>query len=182
MTATGDPSPPAAGDPTPPAARGPTPPAARGPTPPAARGRSTSSRGTPYPVDLARDRRDRVIWVVFIGGPVIWFTHFMVVYLVAEAGCTGDGPGLDVFDHPVPTGVSLGATAVAALACAGLARWAFARWRAGAAAVGGGAPLSGDVDDGDGRGSLAFTGMLLSLLSLVTVLFVGLPAPFLPAC
>ena len=29
--------------------------------------------------------------VVFLGGPVIWFSHFMVVYLVAEAGCTGGG-------------------------------------------------------------------------------------------
>jgi hypothetical protein len=145
-------------------------------------GRTTSPHGTPHPVDLTRDRRDRVIWLVFVGGPIVWFTHFMVVYLVAEAGCTGDGPGLDVFDHPVPTAVSLGATAVAGGVCAALAVWGFRRWRAAAATAGVGSLLDGDVDDADGRGTLAFIGFLLSCLSLVAVLFVGLPAPFLPSC
>jgi hypothetical protein len=145
-------------------------------------GRTTASRGTPYPVDISRDRGDRIVWVAFIGGPVVWFVHFMVVYLVAEAGCTGDGTGLDALDPPVPVVVTLAATALAALACGALARWSYRRWRAGADRTGAAADLTGDVDDGDGRGSLAFAGMLLSVLSLVTILFVGLPAAFLPAC
>jgi hypothetical protein len=71
---------------------------------------------------------------------------------------------------------------VAGALCGALAVWAFRRWRASAATAGVGPPLAGDVDDADGRGSLAFTGFLLSSLSLVTILFVGLPAPFLPSC
>jgi hypothetical protein len=146
-------------------------------------GATASPHGTAMPVDVAQDRRDRVIWVAFIGGPIVWFAHFMLVYLAAEAGCTGDGHGLDVFDHPVPVIVSLVASAMGALVCLGLARWSFQRWRRAVARDGEVGPaVDGDVADTDGRGSLAFTGMLLSLLSCVTILFVGLPAPFLHAC
>lgn len=125
-------------------------------------GASTSAAGTPYPVDLSRDRRARTTWVVFLAGPVIWFGHFMVVYLVAEAGCTGGGHGLELFDPPVPRVLTLVATAAAVLACLGSAAWAHRRWR--------------------GDGELAFPGMLLSLLSAVTVLGVGLSAAFLVGC
>ena len=102
-------------------------------------------------------RRDT--WIVFLAGPVTWFVHFMVVYLVAEAGCTGDGPGLALFDPPVPAVVTLAATAVAAAACLAFAWW--------------GHRCLVDHPPGD---SLAFAGFLLSLLSSVAVLFVGLPA------
>jgi hypothetical protein len=40
----------------------------------------------------------------------------------------------------------------------------------------------GDLDERDSGGSLAFAGFLLSLLSFVTVLFVGLPALVLSSC
>ena len=39
---------------------------------------------------------------MFVAGPVIWSVHFLLVYLVTEAGCSGDGPGLRLFDPPVP--------------------------------------------------------------------------------
>ena len=115
---------------------------------------------------------------MFLGGPVIWFAHFMIVYLVAEAGCTGDGPGLRAFDPPVPSAVTLATTAVAAAGCLMIAAWAYRRWvttRHGAAAD---APsgLSGAREDRDGGATLAFAGLLLSLFSFVAVLFVGLPA------
>jgi hypothetical protein len=126
----------------------------------------------------------RAISVPFLAGPLIWSTHFMLVYLVVEAGCTGDGPGLRLFDPPVPTVVTLSATAIAAGASLGCAGWAYRRWRASgrepAADDAGGLP--GDRRDPDGGGPLAFAGFLLSLLSLVAVLFVGLPALVLPAC
>ena len=102
-------------------------------------------------------RRDT--WILFLAGPVTWFVHFMVVYLVAEAGCTGDGPGLAVFDPPVPAAATLAATAVAAVACLGFA------WRGYRCLV-----------DHPQPDSLAFAGFLLSLLGFVAVLFVGLPA------
>jgi hypothetical protein len=120
---------------------------------------------------------------MFVAGPVIWSVHFMLVYLVTDAGCSGDGPGLSLFDPPVPKLVTLAATAAAAAAALGCATWWYRRWRpsepepaAGEAAAGGG------LREHTGGESLAFTGFLLSLLSVVTILFVGLPALVLPSC
>ena len=147
-------------------------------------GGRTAAEGTPVAVNVSRDRKTRVTWAVFLAGPVIWFAHFMLVYLVAEAGCTGDGPGLDVFDPPVPTVVTLVATAVAAVGCLASARWGYRRWRPGPhgsedprAAI-----ESDDAVDDEGSRSAGFAGFLLSLLSFGTVLFVGLPALAIPAC
>ncbi|HZA00218.1 MAG TPA: hypothetical protein VE575_15770, partial [Acidimicrobiales bacterium] len=78
-------------------------------------GATTGVGGTPFAVDLAEDRRDRIVWVVFLAGPVTWLAHFVLVYLVAEAGCTGGGPGLEAFDPPVPRAVTLAATVVGAV-------------------------------------------------------------------
>lgn len=141
-------------------------------------GSRTGAGGTPVAVDVSGDRPARVSWVVFLGGPVIWITHFMVVYLVVEAGCSGDGPGLDAFDPPVPSGVTLGATAVAALVCLAFAAWSYRRWRA---VTEGRTPedaddVPGPVHDGDRGATINFAGLLLSLFSFVAVLFVGLPA------
>ena len=102
-------------------------------------------------------RRDT--WIVFLAGPVTWFVHFMVVYLLAEAGCTGDGPGLRLFDPPVPAVATLAATAVAAVACLGFAWWGYRC-----------------LDDHSHGDSLTFAGCLLSLLGFLAVLFVGVPA------
>jgi hypothetical protein len=134
--------------------------------------------GTPVPVDVSRDRLARVTWVVFLGGPVIWFTHFMVVYLVTEAGCSGDGRGLELFDPPVPATTTLVATAVAAVGCLAFAAWVHRRWqrtRQGPAADEA-AELAGPMPETDRGGSLDFIGFLLALFSFVSVLFVGLPA------
>jgi hypothetical protein len=153
----------------------------RGPTRP---GATTSPTGTPFPVDITEDRPARVIWAALLAGPVVLMTHFMLVYLVAEAGCTGDGHGLDAFDPPVPEVVTVTATAVAAVACVIVARWNYRRWRA---TIG---PTQdtearwpfGDVDDPEGRGSVAFAGLLLATLGFAGVLLVGVAAPFLPSC
>lgn len=147
-------------------------------------GSTTAVSGTPIAVDLSRDRQARIGLLMLVAGPVIWFAHFMVVYLVAEAGCTGDGPGLSVFDPPVPTIVTLAATAVAAVACLWCAGWGYRRWRASPhqSAAGATDDLSADFEQGDRDGTLAFAGSLLSLLSLFAVLLVGLPALVLPAC
>jgi hypothetical protein len=146
---------------------------------PAFDGGRTAAGGTPVAVDVSRDRLARVTWVVFLGGPMIWFAHFMLVYLVAEAGCTGGGPGLRAFDPPVPATVTLVATAAAAAGCAAFAVWGYRSYRRAsrdheAADDPGG--LSGSHQDRDRGGTLAFAGFLLSLFSLVAVLFVGLPA------
>ena len=149
---------------------------------PAHDGAMTAEHGSPVAVDVSRDRMNRHVWLVFLGGPVLWFAHFVVVYLVAEAGCTGDGPGLRAFNPPVPTGVTLAATAVAAAGCLLLAAWGRRRWIAAGQGVGAadhpGGLAESDAEQ-DGGGALAQASVLLSLFSFVAVLFVGLPAPFL---
>lgn len=146
-------------------------------------GATTAVDGTPLGVDISHDQQARLIWVVFLAGPVIWFVHFMVVYLIVDAGCTGDGPGVRLFHPPVPKIATLMATAAAAIACLGFSAWAHRRWRKGTPepAVGE-AVLAGGTNDGDVERRLAFGGLLLSLLFFVAVLFVGLPALVLPAC
>lgn len=141
-------------------------------------GRTTAVDGTPVPVDIARDRPARVDWVVFLGGPVLWIAHFMLVYLVVEAGCSGDGRGFEVFDPPVPSAATLAATGVAALGCLGFAVWAYRRWRTvrQGLTAGDAAHHSGPLSDRNPCGTMDFAGLLLSLFSLIAVLFVGLPA------
>jgi 4-hydroxybenzoate polyprenyltransferase len=134
--------------------------------------------GTPFAVDVSGDRQDRTIWVAFLAGPVLWITHFMVVYLVAEAGCTGGGPGLDLFDPPVPKAVTAAATGVGVTATILAGAWNHRRWRANPPTT----DQPGDSGDGSGRGSLAFAGLLLAGLSTVAILFQGLLGLFLPAC
>lgn len=138
---------------------------------PVERETAAAAKGTPAPVDVTVDPRARTSVLVLLAGPVLLMVHFLVVYLVVEAGCTGDGPGFDVLDPPVPRITTLVATAVAALACGASAWWAHRRWR--------GAPASGELVD---REPLAFVGFLMSLLALATVLLVGLPALVLEAC
>lgn len=130
-------------------------------------GALTGADGTPFAVDVSADRPARVIWVAFLGGPVTWITHFMVVYLVAEAGCSGDGRGFELFDPPVPAATTLAATGVALLACVGFAVWSYRRWRAAGESPGA---------TGAAEGTMAFIGFLLALFSAVAVVFVGLPA------
>jgi hypothetical protein len=149
-------------------------------------GSRTAAEGTPFAVDVSRDRRARFALAMFVAGPVIWSVHFMVVYLVVEAGCSGEGPGLALFDPPVPKVVTLAATAAAAVAALACAGWSWRRWRAGLHQPAGAADEAGDLAGGladrDRGGTLAFAGLLLSLLSAVTILFVGLPALVLPSC
>lgn len=143
-------------------------------------GAMTAEEGTPVAVDVSRDLRARRLWLMFLAGPLIWFGHFVIVYGVVEAGCTGEGPGLRLLDPPVPAVVTLAATAVAALACLGAAWWGHQRWRARPA--GDAADRAPDADLAHAGASLGFTGMLLSLLSCFAVLIVGLPALVLPSC
>jgi hypothetical protein len=147
-------------------------------------GSRTAGEGTAFAVDVSRDRWARWPLLMLVAGPVIWSAHFLLVYLVTEAGCSGDGPGLRLFDPPVPEVVTLAATAAAAAAALACATWWYRRWRAGEhePADEEAADLAGAHQDRDRGGTLAFAGFLLSLLSVVTILFVGLPALALPSC
>jgi hypothetical protein len=127
-------------------------------------GARAEASGTPYPVQIPRDPQAWITAFIFAGGPILWFAHFMLVYVVAEAGCTGEGHGLRAFNPPVPLVVTLAATAVLAATVAAIAVWAFRRWRR------------------DIHGPMAFGGFLLSSLSLIAILWAGVPAFLLPGC
>ncbi len=147
-------------------------------------GSTTPLRGTPMAVEVAGDREARRAIARLLIGPVVWFAHFMLVYLVSEAGCTGGGEGLRVFDPPVPTVVTLAATVVATLACLAFAAWEYRRWRASGEEHS--APRarerSAELEEQATSGMLHFVGLLLAVISLLSVLFVGLPALVLPSC
>lgn len=145
-------------------------------------GSTTAAQGTPVPVDTSIDRQARLAIVVLLAGPVIWALHFFVVYLVAEAGCTGAGAGLRFLDPPVPVAFTLAATALAAPACLACAWWAYRRWRAGTRTVEEGARRSAGVEDEQSTAALEFAGLLLAVLSFISVLMVGLPAIVLSPC
>jgi hypothetical protein len=147
-------------------------------------GSRTAGEGTPFAVDVSRDRRARWALFMFVAGPIIWSIHFMLVYLVTEAGCSGDGPGLALFDPPVPKAVTLATTAVAVVAALACAGWSWRRWRASERepVADDAADLAGNLQDRDRGGTLAFAGFLLSLLSVVAILFVGVPALVLSSC
>ncbi len=142
-------------------------------------GGTTSVDGTPVAVDVSSDRLTRRGWVVLLGGPVIWLTHFMVVYLATEAGCAGGGPGLRAFDPPVPAALTLIATAMAAPGCLMFAAWARRRWSAGGGAEADDPGRATGAHQHRQDGTLAFVSLLLALFSFVAVLFVGLPATVL---
>ena len=135
----------------------------------------TGPGGTPVPVDITRDLESRPTWLVLLGGPVIWAVHFIVVYLVAEAGCTGSGPGLEAFDPPVPATTTLVATVLAVVGCLGVGLWGWRRSR--------GLPEGVAADEPAARERhrvLSLAGVLLAGLSLLAVLFVAAPAVWLP--
>lgn len=143
-------------------------------------GARTAAEGTPVPVDMARDVQVRRSWAALLGGPVVWFLHFMVVYLVAEAGCTGGGPGLRLLDPPVPAITTAVATVVALLACGVLTARNHRRWRAED-------PPTTDrsapgLHELDRHRELGFVGLLLAVLSAVAVLFVAAPALAFASC
>lgn len=149
-------------------------------------GARAPAHGTPMPVDFEVDRRTRSVWVVLLLGPVVWFGHFMLVYLVGEAGCTGGGPGLRLFDPPVPVRTTLASTPIAVVLCAFGAAWGWRLWRRGRAEIppadDAGVPPDGRSDEDARRGSLAFAGVLLSAFSGVAVLFTAAPALVLGPC
>lgn len=136
-------------------------------TPTETRGDTTTGKGTPYPVETGIPRSAAVTYVLFLAGPLIWSVHFFAVYLVSEMGCTGEGPGLELFDPPVPGLLTVTATAVAAVTCVAAAAWSYRRGRRG---------------PGEESTTLLYAGAMLSALAFVTVLFVGVPAVVFPAC
>lgn len=127
-------------------------------------------------------RRFLTLTGLFLAGPVIWISHFMVVYLAAEALCHADA-GAEVLGLPIAATVTVAATVVAAVAMAVTTWRAYRRWRG--AGVGWNA-VTAESDRTPGGSEhdaeLALGGFLLGLLFLVGLLYVAVPALVLDPC
>lgn len=125
-------------------------------------------------LNTSRQRPSRAIWVLFLAGPVIWYLHFWLVYLLAEAICEADGFDVRVLAlHPLSF-VTLATTTIAA----GVTLFFTDRaWRRFRRRVDGTEPQVAESER-----MLAFTGILLGLVFFLSILFVGVPALFLPPC
>lgn len=113
------------------------------------------------------DRSTIRLWVHLLVGPVLWITHFMAVYLFADAACvarTSDELPVPGSSAIVP--IVIVATVLAALLTAAATAWNVrtARSATGDAAV------------------MAWAGSLLAALSVIAILAVGLPAAALDPC
>lgn len=102
--------------------------------------------------------------VELLAGPVIWFAHFMLVYLFAEAGCTG------AFQPVGPSAVAVFTIVVTVVAAAATAALTVKVVR--------------DLDDDIGATSrfMRWTGAMLGGLFVLAILLVGAPALVFPAC
>lgn len=70
------------------------------------------------------------LWVLLLGGPALWFGHFMVVYLTAEAVCTPDLIGGEQpWSDGTLDGFVLATTAIAVVLCLAVALLAWRRSR-----------------------------------------------------
>ena len=101
-----------------------------------------------------------------LAGPVIWITHFMVVYLLVETACRFDLLSSETLGIPT---VSAIVTAVTVVAMAG-AGWFVFRSAAMRAA-------GGVVEE-----FVGFGGILLGAVFTVAIAFVGLPALVITPC
>lgn len=109
--------------------------------------------------EIPTDRSTIRLWVLLLAGPVLWISHFMAVYLYAEAACVG-GPS-----HAIVPVVVI-ATIVAAV----VTTWTtWLSWRAA---------RRGEGDEA----IMGWAGTLLGALSVLAILMVGLPALAVEVC
>lgn len=122
----------------------------------------------------SRQRPSRTIWILFLAGPVIWYGHFWLVYLLVEAVCDAGGSDARWLGLRPLSFVTVATTAVAAATALLFTAWAWRRFRHGGD--------HSDPDVAENEAALAFAGVLLGLFFFVSILFVGVPALFLRPC
>ena len=125
---------------------------------------------TPYEhsVELAPDAPSTAaLWLLMLAGPLLWITHFMVVYLGTEVVCGAESTtGLTFMSQGALVVAVVIATIVATAAAAAAGAYSWRRSRR---------------DRGDDA-ALARAGALLAVVSVMAILAVGLPALAFPPC
>lgn len=120
--------------------------------------------------------RELSVWVLLLAGPVLWFAHFMAVYLLVEGACALDTMGGDLLGFPALATLTLAATGAAVAITAATTTMAYRRWRRDPS------PGHDWLSVTDGNAGLAFAGFVLGLVFAAAILFVGVPAAFLDPC
>lgn len=115
-----------------------------------------------------QEAQPRTVWMLLLGGPVIWFVHFMAVYLAAEIGCKLVRFDIALLGVPGVSVVTIGATVLAEVALVVATARALQRWRRGRGA-------------GE-EAKVAFAGILLGAFSVIAVVFTAVPALVLQPC
>lgn len=121
-------------------------------------------------------RRERSVWALFLAGPVVWFAHFMGVYLLVEGACALDALDEELFGMHALAAATLAATAIAVAVMVVTSALAYRRWRQDPE------PGTDWLSVTDRNAGLAFAGFVLGLVFIAAVLFVGVPAAFLRPC
>jgi hypothetical protein len=125
------------------------------------------------PIDTVREPHEPALraestigmWLVVLSGPALWISHFFVVYLAAEASCAAERtPRMSFIGSDGVTAFVVAATVVALLLA--VAGGFIARARASRP----------DTSD------MYRVGVLLSWLSSLAILLVGVPVMALPVC
>lgn len=127
----------------------------------------------------AEDAGTRTLWVLFLAGPTIWLSHFLLVYALAEVLCKPLRTDARIAGLPLVSFLTVVATLAAAAAVVAFSARSFRRWQDTRDTN----ESSAVEEHGSGHGSaLAFGGFLLGALFFVAVLFTGAPALWLQPC
>ena len=108
-------------------------------------------------------------WVMLLAGPVIWYVYFWLVYLVAEGVCRLGGFDFEIMRLTGLSFVTIVVTAGASALTVISGLRSYSSWRKG-------------PRDGSGYLGMAFAGVVLSGIFLLSVLATGLPALVLEPC
>jgi hypothetical protein len=124
----------------------------------------------------------RILWVQLLAGPILWSVHFLVGYLLVEAGCQA-GWNFRIFGIHGLSFILILLTILAIIATGLLAVRSYRGWRNNHTDRSlrdqfreRGTWFEGPVD------FMYFSGFSLSVLFAGVILMVGLPALFLHPC
>lgn len=131
----------------------------------------------PTPAD---EGHGKSVWFLFLAGPTIWFTYFILVYALAEVLCKPLAGDAGAAGLPLISIITVVATVVAALLAAAAAVVAYRRWQATRTAP------DASAEDQErasmGGNALVLSGFLLSVLFTIAVVLTGAPALVLRPC
>jgi hypothetical protein len=120
-------------------------------------------------------------WLHFLGGPILWSAHFLATYNWVEFACRAHLLVLDstLLGFTILSWSVLGLTLSAMLAALYVGWLSYQSWRRIKGPQG---PDERETWSLHSRGFMAFSGVFLSALFALVILFTGLPALVLEPC